>query len=90
MVTSAAAMRFLGLALGLAAALLHVAALEDLGRPVGHRQRFGRDVGQDLVLDLDRADGVAGLLLGLGGDGGDVVAVIAERRSRPWRSRSPP
>ena len=48
--------------------------LADLGALVGHRLLLGDDVRQDLVLDLDRAGGVAGLLLGLGGHGGDVVA----------------
>ena len=59
-------------------------------RSLGHRQCLGGHVRQDLVFDLDGADGVAGLLLGLGRDGGDVVAVIAEGLARGWRSRSPP
>ena len=55
-------------------------ALEDLGRPFGHGLMLGDDMRQHLVLDLDGADRVARLLLGLGGHGGDVVALVAEGR----------
>ena len=80
--TSALRHRLVGLALGLRPALADVAPLEDLGRPLGHGLGLGDDVGQDLVLDLDGADGVAGLLLGLGRHRGDVVALVAEGRPR--------
>ena len=75
-----------GLSLGLGTAFPDVAALEDLGRSFGHRLLLGDDVGQHLVLDLDRADGVARLLLGLGGDCGDIVAVVAQV-APAWQSQ---
>ena len=80
----------LGLPLGLGTALADVATLEDLGRPFGHRLRLGDDVRQHLVLDLDGADRVAGLLLGLGGHRGDVVALVAEGRPGLGDGRRPP
>ncbi len=88
MVTSALAMASSGLPLIALRPLRTLPGVEDLRRVLGHRLRLGDDVGQHLVLDLDGADGVAGLLFGLGRDGGDVVAVVAEGRRRPWRSRS--
>ena len=72
--------RLVGLALGGGASLADVAPLDDLGGAFGHRLRLGDGVRQDLVVDLDRPGGVAGLLLGLGGHGGDVVALVAEGR----------
>ena len=71
----------LGFPLGLGTAFPDVPTLEDLGRPFGHGLMLGDHMWQHLVLDLDGADRVARLLLGLGGHRGDVVALVAKGRS---------
>ena len=50
----------------------------DDGRAVGHGFVDGEDGREQLVLDLDLGEGGLGLLLGLGGDGGDAVADEAD------------
>ena len=47
---------------------------EDLGRILGERVFSAHDMGQDVVFDLDGADGILGDFGSDGGDGSDRIA----------------